>query len=120
MHSCCVRAHTPLLVSAAGQTPLCEAPTAEGSEGVGPKGHRSGGQRRGCGCSVGGSGVCFGDTLVGKWVCINERQGAGQGRSSRAGQGRNGPEAALLGAGEASEEVMIAVVLSHCQRTCSG
>lgn len=55
-----------------------------------------------------------------KWVCINERQGAGQGRSSRAGQGRHGPEAALLGAGEASEEVTIAVVLSRCQRTCGG
>lgn len=118
MHSCCVRAHTPLLVSAAGQTPLCGAPTAEGSEGVGPKGQRSGGQRRRCSGSVGGSGVCFGDTLVGKRVCINERQGAGQGRSSRAGQGRHGPEAALLGTGEASEEVTMAVVLSRCQRTC--
>lgn len=45
---------------------------------------------------------------------INEREGAGRGRRS-AGQERHGSKAALLGAGEASEEVTMAVVLSSCQ-----
>lgn len=45
---------------------------------------------------------------------INERERAGRGRRS-AGQGRHGSKAALLGAGEASEEVTMAVVLSRCQ-----
>lgn len=53
---------------------------------------------------------------LGRSVCfsINEREGAGRGRTS-AGQERHGSKAALLGAGEASEEVTMTVVLSRCQ-----
>lgn len=76
----------------------------------GPKGRRSGGRRR---CSGGGGGgVCFGG-VFGVKGGINEREGAGRGRRS-AGQERHGSEAALLGAGEASEEVTMDVVLSRC------
>lgn len=46
-------------------------------------------------------------------VCLNEREGAsGGGRS--AGPELHGAKAALLGAGETSEEVTMAVVLSRC------
>lgn len=41
---------------------------------------------------------------------INEREVGGRARRS-AGRGRHGSKAALLGAGEASEEVTMAVVL---------
>ena len=50
---------------------------------------------------------------------INEREGAGWGRRS-AGQERHGPKAALLGAGEASEEVTMDVVLSRYNRVSGG
>lgn len=59
-----------------------------------------------------GSGGC-GRVCLGVCVdSINEREGAGRGRRS-AGQERHGSKAALLGAGEASEEVTMAVVLSR-------
>lgn len=71
-----------------------------GSRGSGPKG--AGQEDRG------GGGVCF--------VCLgpesgNEGEGAGRGGRS-AGQELHGCKAALLGAGEAPEEVTVAVVLS--------
>ncbi|MEQ2209314.1 hypothetical protein XENOCAPTIV_028365 [Xenoophorus captivus] len=50
-------------------------------------------------------------------VSINEREGAVRGRGSSTGPGRQGPKAALLGAGEASEEVTQTVKLS-CWDCC--
>ena len=54
-----------------------------------------------------GGGVFWG-VFCGVGVCVfslNEREGAGPGGRRSAGPGRHGHKAALLGAGEASEEV---------------
>lgn len=95
-----------------------------GVQGVeGPKG--TGQENRGVGCwclfrGIFGEGVLVRSmyfVLVGfflKHESINEREGAGRGRR-REGQERHGSKAALLGAGEASEEVTMTVVLSRFQ-----
>lgn len=46
-------------------------------------------------------------------ACLNEREGADRG-GRNAGPELHGTKAALLGAGETSEEVTMAVVLSRC------
>ncbi|MEQ2236803.1 hypothetical protein ILYODFUR_016385 [Ilyodon furcidens] len=101
--------HTLLLPSSfilgfiVAQAPLLEALSAfRGEPGIGAEG-----------------AVVF--VVVGGAVCnsvsINEREGAVRGRSSSTGPGRHDPKAALLGAGEASEEVTQTVKLS-CWDCC--
>lgn len=98
-------AHFTLLLIVVQGSPLdVKLPAARRSRGgCGAKGRK--------GQEHGGGGVCFRVELE----SVNEGEGAARCRRS-AGQEVHGREAFLLGAGEASEEVTMAVVLSRRER----